>query len=457
MKLIVPEPEIELYKDGFQGKDLLGRSETGKRLSELVENIEDPLVIALDGAWGSGKSFFLKCWVGEHLKTEHNHKAQTVYFDAFQHDFMDDPLVALTGVIAKRFETAGSTHAQKIWQRAKSAAPTIGRAALRTTLAIATSGATEIAGSFVDAGLKAGSKELEKATDAFWAKEDGRRAAMEAFKQALIDLTAPDTHLTAPDTQGEPPNKLVIVIDELDRCRPDYALSLLEVIKHFFAVDNVHFVLGVNLEELQNSVRARYGSTVNAARYLQKFIIATMTLPVHNPETRSRSVVADHFVTTINALKRPITGEIKVVEKILKQNTPPSVGLRDAERIATTCVISKPVEERWVSVGYKVLLGVLLVLKTAEPRLFSKILSGEVEFSDLKSFLKLPEAIDDKTDRFTRNLWEVLSWCFANDISTLDDQHMLIPTTDELGDVSPADFLRRIAEHHLMEIVLQPT
>ncbi|MDQ7071869.1 MAG: P-loop NTPase fold protein [Rhodobacterales bacterium] len=88
LKLIVPEVEIDLYKDGFDGKDLLGRAETGKRLSQLVEKIDDPMVVALDGAWGSGKSHFLKMWVGAHTK-EFEGTAKTVYFDAFKNDYLD--------------------------------------------------------------------------------------------------------------------------------------------------------------------------------------------------------------------------------------------------------------------------------------------------------------------------------------------------------------------------------
>ncbi|WP_333848286.1 P-loop NTPase fold protein, partial [Phaeobacter italicus] len=68
MRLTVPEPKIDLYNDGFADHDQLDRKATGDKLSDLVERIDDPMVIALDGAWGSGKSFFLKCWVGEHLK-----------------------------------------------------------------------------------------------------------------------------------------------------------------------------------------------------------------------------------------------------------------------------------------------------------------------------------------------------------------------------------------------------
>ncbi|PRY77226.1 KAP-like P-loop domain-containing protein [Yoonia maritima] len=98
---------------------------------------------------------------------------------------------------------------------------------------------------------------------------------MDQFRAAL-------TSLTEPNADGTPQKKLVIVIDELDRCRPDYALQLLEVIKHFFATPGIHFVLGTNMQELANSVRARYGAGIDADRYLHKFVQITMPMKQSN-------------------------------------------------------------------------------------------------------------------------------------------------------------------------------
>ena len=101
MKYLPPEPKINLYNQGFEPDDFLGRAQTGRQLSELVEKIDDPFVLALDGVWGGGKSHFLKCWVGAH-KLENDGIATTVYIDAFQHDFLEEPLIALTSAISSR-------------------------------------------------------------------------------------------------------------------------------------------------------------------------------------------------------------------------------------------------------------------------------------------------------------------------------------------------------------------
>ena len=279
--VVIPEPEIKLYEDGFNDHDILMRKPTGETLSELLEKIENPLVIALDGAWGSGKSFFLKCWVGEHLKREGN-KTRTVYFDAFKHDYLDDPLISLTGAVTERFWTPEDEQQEqnqiKI-QKFKKVALAVGKATGRIGLSLATIGATKILEDLGDEIVKLTNQEAMKLlnkyecnveVDKFWNAHHAKINAMEDFRIALRSLTK---------SENNEWNKLVIVVDELDRCRPDYALSLLEIIKHFFNVDGVHFVLGLNLSGVENSVRARYGNDVDATTYLQKFYSFIIRLP----------------------------------------------------------------------------------------------------------------------------------------------------------------------------------
>lgn len=112
-------------------------------LSQLVERIEDPMVISLDGGWGTGKSFFLQCWVGEHLKNK-THQAQTVYFEAFKHDFLDSPLTSLMGIIVERLQEAenGPSFAKIAVQKLRTAALPLTRIAF----AVASYGATVAGG-----------------------------------------------------------------------------------------------------------------------------------------------------------------------------------------------------------------------------------------------------------------------------------------------------------------------
>ena len=72
---------------------------------------------------------------------------------------------------------------------------------------------------------------------------------------------------------------VVVVIDELDRCRPLYAIELLEAAKHLFSVENIVFVLAINLRELGHSIKAVYGSDFDSHEYLERFIDIAIPLP----------------------------------------------------------------------------------------------------------------------------------------------------------------------------------
>ena len=104
-------------------------------------------------------------------------------------------------------------------------------------------------------------------------KTEKAKTTIEAFREALRQLP---TLLSDRGADQRP--RLVIIIDELDRCKPLFALSLLERVKHFYAVPDVHFVLGVHLGQLCSSVKVAYGPDIDAQVYLQKFIHLTMPL-----------------------------------------------------------------------------------------------------------------------------------------------------------------------------------
>lgn len=87
---------------------------------------------------------------------------------------------------------------------------------------------------------------------------------------------------TRPEQRG---NRLVIFIDELDRCNPAFAIKLLERIKHYFSNSRITFVFSVNVAELQHAIRSHYGSEFDASRYLDRFFDLRIDLP---PATMDR-------------------------------------------------------------------------------------------------------------------------------------------------------------------------
>ena len=76
--------------------------------------------------------------------------------------------------------------------------------------------------------------------------------------------------------------KLVIIIDELDRCKPTFAVQTLEIVKHLFNVPNIVFIFSLDINELQHCVKRVYGDDFNAVGYLERFFDYTSLLPQGN-------------------------------------------------------------------------------------------------------------------------------------------------------------------------------
>ena len=102
--------------------------------------------------------------------------------------------------------------------------------------------------------------------------------SVKEFRSALQDMAD-----TVSKSRGNRP--LIVVIDELDRCRPSYAVELLEVAKHLFAVDHIVFVLAINRSELAHSIKALYGGDFDAVGYLRQFFDVDFRLP--DPERKA--------------------------------------------------------------------------------------------------------------------------------------------------------------------------
>ena len=393
-RLTIPELAIKIGTDKFDDHDLLGRATLAHQLSELIDSIEDPLVIALDGGWGSGKSVFLKLWVGEHQKE--GGKARLIYFDAFEHDFLDDPLVGLVGAISACEGKSGKKTSPikslrtLAWKLAKPAA--------RIGLAAATSGVSEVVGGVGDRIAGALSKETEATMEQFWAGEDVKREAMGQFRKALAALTKPSK-------EGVPSETIVLIIDELDRCRPDYALSMLETIKHFFAVDGVHFVLGANMRALENSVNAQYGSGINAHEYLQKFVHLTVGLPRLKSGAGSPSLV--YFPKAAKQMGIAQNLEVAVFNYLSRLVLYQEFSLRDVERLLTqVAVLSNAVATFGRS--YSSLLVGALFLKIIVPAQYDRLLSSQLNINDVVAALFggfVPSETADPDTHWLADLW----------------------------------------------------
>ncbi|MBF9031197.1 hypothetical protein HKCCE3408_12415 [Rhodobacterales bacterium HKCCE3408] len=394
-----PLPKINLYEDGFKQHDLLERSELGRQLSNLVEKFDEPLVLAIDGAWGDGKSFFLKCWCGAHT-TENDGTALVIYFDAFESDFVGDPIVALTSALEERFPK--DIEGKPALRRLRDAAAILWRPVSRIGLAVASSGTSEIVGTLGDAAVAQIQKEAENVTNQTWEEAKSRSSAITHFRQALSELT---------DDGGNKRN-ILFVVDELDRCRPDYAIELLEVIKHFFSVPNVHFILGVNLREINSAIQHRYGLSTDTARYLQKHISFTLSMPQKSGRREQHREVSLSYFSQM----WPKMGLDRDLGNFLGESLKPAltankVSLRDIDRILSTAALltfgsNSPFKQYYL--GYKHAICGSVLLRVLKPEIFNGLMNGDNLFREVMAFFGLHEKPHEFTGRRLAVVWQ--SW-----------------------------------------------
>lgn len=250
-------------------KDLLKRNKDLVRFYDLILAQEGASSIAIDGRWGSGKTFFVKQSMmlinAKNPMSDMDEEKRAsivyalpflqraedvpenydiaVYYDAWENDNDTDPVLSLVYEIIKQL---GINYAFED-----------------------NSNVFKLAGSVLEAltgrNINGIIENLKSENPLTKIKEE--KDLHENIKNFFTELLV------------ERGNRLVIFIDELDRCKPSYAVQLLERIKHYLCDERITFVFSVNLGELQHTIKHYYGNTFDACRYLDRFFDMRLSLP----------------------------------------------------------------------------------------------------------------------------------------------------------------------------------
>lgn len=251
------EPNILIPTDNPFQNDLFGLFEFAEMLSNVSEHLsEEGAVIGLNADWGVGKTTFLRMWE-QSLK---NQGFTTLFFNAWKSDYHDDPLIALMGEFKKKFQKSSN-----IGSFISSGAKLVNRYGFWAFKSII----RHKFGLNIDEVVDEAAEMISNAINEYQERED----TLDDFKKELSELVA------SPENE----KSVVVIIDELDRCNPHFAVRLLERIKHLFEVPNIIFVLGLNINQLQYAVQGFYGSTnIDGREYLRRFIDLEISLPKPN-------------------------------------------------------------------------------------------------------------------------------------------------------------------------------
>ena len=260
--------KLEDHSTTFDEKDVWAddcfkdRDDVARHLHGIVSGQERPLTICLNGEWGSGKTFFLTRFAENYNKR--NPEGRAIYFNAWQDDFLDDPLLAIVSQLQCVIKNETDS---KIYASIKSAA---GPCLAKIGLSIVKQVAKKATGVDVDAIEL---DDLKTKPEKLFERYHEMDASRKLLREALAELAKTTWQAT-----GKP---LLFVVDELDRCRPTFAIELLERIKHLFCVPHLVFIVGVDLRQLGQSIKAVYGD-IDSNDYLHRFFDIELQLPVPN-------------------------------------------------------------------------------------------------------------------------------------------------------------------------------
>lgn len=256
--------DIEVDEDNPFLYDGLEREESGKALTNFVLKADEALVLSIDAPWGQGKTTFLRMWE-QSLK---NDGFPTVYFNAWESDFSDDALVCLIGEVRSAIEENESgSFSDKALKQVVKAGGALTKRALPLFVKAATLGVID-------------SKEYEKiAADWLASVTKEQLERYTAAKSSIVEFRNHLQELAESMSGVVKKRPLVFIIDELDRCRPSFSIEVLEKAKHFFNVENIIFVLGIDKQQLGSSFSAVYGDGLDVDGYLRRFIDFEYKLP----------------------------------------------------------------------------------------------------------------------------------------------------------------------------------
>ncbi|MDH3264387.1 MAG: KAP family NTPase [Paracoccaceae bacterium] len=261
-------------------RDRLGYRNLGETYSNLIRSIDDSKVISIEAGFGRGKTFFRKAWA-QHLR---GLGEAVIEIEAQQSDHSGDPVVTFLGALVGALHKDKKPKAKKAVDAGKKYAALATKAVAKALLR---EGAEELIDGVTGRALDQveGFEVLERTVEELgegMSKLAGTLIATQLAAEKVRTQEMPEQlrALREALTEYSDSERVVILIDELDRCHPEYAIALLEAMKLVFDQPGYVFCLMVNAEYQENLAAHRFGRVQDGERYLDKFVDIRRGLPV---------------------------------------------------------------------------------------------------------------------------------------------------------------------------------
>lgn len=256
--------ELEISDNNLKDvieKDILGRNDKIINLIKLINNINENFTISIDGDWGCGKTFFVKelVYMSEHynnidsisrysdLLKNFSNKYFIFYYNAWENDDHLSPLESIIYTILNDFPKY-KKHFSDI-------------------------------NNLFDTSKSILMNFIEKSTFGMLKKEDLNKInSFEMLSNSIQTIEEKKSALNDLINLITKKNRILLIVDELDRCKPDYAVKMLETVKHFYNNDKITTLVVTNNRQLSETVKHYYGSNFDGYGYLNKIYDTVITL-----------------------------------------------------------------------------------------------------------------------------------------------------------------------------------
>lgn len=309
--------------------DLLGRKEIVKRIMDILEVIsekESSCTFALNGAWGTGKTFVLNMLMNQ-LWERPDDKYIVFHYNCWQYDYYEEPLIAIVAAMLDSVDENSHlisedarTEVKAGIKLAKEALKRIGISLVKNKIGVDLTEALSTVQQYQEAiDIEKQAQEDSRSFDVFYSFKKAIEQAQEEIRNLAKDRT------------------LVVVVDELDRCLPSYAIKVLERLHHLFVnVNRMAVILAVDKKQLDNMVMETFGQHTNTTDYLRKFIDFELQLHSGNIKGKRFTNKYNDFLNQYYDLNYPFTLSLDEFITCLFDGIPMRVLERMIARIKTT-------------------------------------------------------------------------------------------------------------------------
>lgn len=278
--------------------DLLDRHTFVNQLIDVTEVLsknKKNSCYAITGSWGSGKSFVLDMYESQISQIQTSETTMGKYlvfhYNCWQYDYYEEPLIAIIAAILDAIDDKTALLNEETRETLKVTLQKIGNS-LFTVANIILTAKTGFNMGLIRNKFRTVKQEVDKNLQQNHAFDPHFN-----FKKNIKDLRTALSKLSNDQT-------VLFVVDELDRCLPEYAIKVLERLHHVFdELPNTQVILAIDKTQLEYTICQIYGSNVDVPKYLEKYIDFELLLPTGE----ARNVVKELYPAYYNAFSNEIT------------------------------------------------------------------------------------------------------------------------------------------------------